>query len=245
MRKYLYPRILATAFLCVLLSGCSALLDSFLLPEAELDAEDLFETANDAMLDKNYALSIKNFTRLRENFPYSPYAIEAELSLADAYYLDSDWLMAVEAYKEFEAMHPKHPAIPYVLYQIGLSGMHTYTSVDRPPTLIHEALSYFIRLRESFPGDEYSDKAVEQIRECRRLLAGYEIYLGDFFFRTKKYRSAWMRYKNVITDYKDIEDLYSYALVQADAAYALQVEAEAERTRRAREGSVLDLFNWL
>jgi outer membrane protein assembly factor BamD len=197
------------------------------------------------MRDKNYALSISNFTKLKENYPFSPYVMEAELSLADAYFLDSDWLMAVEAYKEFEVMHPRHSAIPYVLYQIGRSNMQSYTSVDRPPTLIHEAVSYFTRLTESFPGDEYADKAAEQIRQCRRMLAEYEVFLADFFFRTEKYRSAWMRYRNVINDYKDIEDLYNYALIQGNAAYARQIESETEENREEREGGWKQLFKWL
>jgi outer membrane protein assembly factor BamD len=245
MYKYFFPRILLVSVFCLLLGGCSSLIDSFLLPEPELSAEDLFETANDAMRDQNYALSISNFTKLKENYPFSPYVMEAELSLADVYYLDEDWLMAAEAYKEFEVMHPKHSAMPYVLYQIGRSSMQTYVSVDRPPTLIHEAISYFIRLRESFPGDEYAEKSEEQIKQCRRILAEYEVYMADFFFRIKRYRSAWMRYKNVIADYRDIEDLYNYSLIRANAAYALQVEDEAEENRRAREGSLYEFFNWL
>jgi outer membrane protein assembly factor BamD len=233
------------ALLCLLLGGCGNLIDSFLMPEAELSAEDLFESANDAMRDKNYSLSISNFVKLKENYPLSPYVMEAELSLADAYYLDGDWFMAVEAYKEFEVMHPRHAAIPYVLFQIGRSDMNTYTSIDRPPTQIHEAVSYFIRLHESFPGDEYADKAEEQIKQCRRLLAEYEVYMADFFFRIQKYRAAWMRYKNVIADYKDIEDLYQYSVIRSGVAYALQTEAEAEESRLEREGGWQNLFKWL
>ena len=241
-------RVLSITALLALLSFCCAgctVLDYFLLPEPELSAEEYFEYGNDAMAEKDYATSIRYFTKLKEMYPFSPYVTEAELSLGDAYFLDEDWLMAVEAYKEFEQMHPRHQAIPYVLYQIGISNLRTYTSIDRPPTLVNEAMSYFVRLRDSFPGDEYAEKADAEIQTCRRFLAEYEVYLGDFYFRIEKYRSAWMRYQNVLRDYPDITDLHEYAGVQSQAAYALQVESEAEENRKEREGGWHEWFNWL
>ncbi|MDR2892375.1 MAG: outer membrane protein assembly factor BamD [Deltaproteobacteria bacterium] len=243
----MFKRIFSITALLALLSlgsGC-AMLDYFMLPEPELSAEEYFEYGNDAMADKNYAASVRYFTKLKEMYPFSPYVTEAELSLGDAYFLDGDWLMATEAYKEFEQMHPRHQAIPYVLYQIGVAGLRSYDSIDRPPTLVNEAMSYFVRLRDSFPGDEYAEKAVVEIQNCRRLLAEYEIYMGDFYFRIEKYRSAWMRYQNVLRDYSDIKDLYEYANVQSQAAYALQVQTEAGEDLKTREGGWHEWFDWL
>lgn len=244
MSKTAITRVFLLLAMCFIMGGCS-LLDAFLMPEPEMGAQDLFEYGNDAMREKDYARSIRYFTKLKENYPFSPYVTEAELSLADSYYLDDDWLMAADAYMEFEAMHPRHQAIPYVLYQIGMSNMRSYTSIDRPPTQVHEAISYFNRLRDSFPGDEYAEKAEAEIQNCRRLLAEYEIYMADFFFRTERYRAAWTRYSNVIRDYQDITDLYEYAAVQVNAAYSKHVEQESEQTRREREGTWRKWFDWL
>ena len=77
------------------------------------------------------------------------------------------------------------------------------------------------------------------------MLAEYEIYLGDFYFRNASYRSAWMRYQNVLRDYQDIADLAAYAKVQAQAAYALHVQSEAEVNRQEREGTWRKWFDWL
>ena len=78
--------------------------------------------------------------RLKDNFPFSPYTVEAELALGDAYYLDERYPEAAESYKDFESMHPRHEAIPYVLYQVGMSDLKSFISVDRPTTAVQESL---------------------------------------------------------------------------------------------------------
>lgn len=244
MRNLLKTPILLLLFLSFSLGGCS-LLDVALLPEPEDSAQDLFEAGNDALADKDYASSVKYFTKLKENFPFSPYSIEAELSLADAYYLDGEWLQASEAYKEFADLHPRHQAMAYVLYQVGMSDMNTYTSVDRPPTLVEEAYTYFERVRDQYPSDEYAQKATEQMQKCRVMLAQYEIYRGDLFFRMGQYGGAWMRYKTVVDEYSDVPELYDYAQEKMKAAYLLRSQDDSEEIREAKEGSWKDYFKWL
>ena len=112
----------------------------------------------------------------------SPYAVEAELSLADAYFLNKKYAEAAEAYRDFETLHPRHSAIPYVLYQLGMSLKSTYRSVDQASTEVAEALEYFQRLEQSYPGTEYAEKAHEQIAECRSLLAQREVYIGCLLY---------------------------------------------------------------
>ena len=72
------------------------------------------------MSEKNYVRAVELYNKLRDTYPFSPYTVDAELSLADAYYLDEDYEQAAETYKDFESLHPRHEAIQYVLYQTGM-----------------------------------------------------------------------------------------------------------------------------
>lgn len=213
--------------------------------DPDSSAAFLFERGNEAMREKNYVLSAKYFTRLKEDYPFSPYAVEGELSLADSYFFDDEWLLAAEAYKEFESMHPRHEAMPYVLYQVGVCNLNTYTSVDRPPTLVAEAYSYFRRLVESFPTHEYVSKAEFQMYKCRRLMGEYEVYTGDFMYRTENYMAAWRRYMGVLRDYKDFPDLTAYAEKRRHYAYFLHMQNSNEKKRREREKTWHNWFKWL
>ncbi len=233
-----------TFILAFTLSGCG-IIDYYYLPPPEDTAQEIFEAGNEAMQAKNYAAAIGYYTRLTDNFPFSPYAVEAELSLADAYFLDDEWGQAVEAYKEFETLHPRHEAIPYVLYNIGIANISGYPSIDRPTTQIEEAYSYFSRLLESYPDTEYAEAAKFQMVEARRIMAKHEIYVADFYFRMGKYSPALARYSDVLKNFYDVEDLHELAAQKAKEAFIKDREASAEKIRTDREGSWKQYFDWL
>lgn len=237
-------RLFSVLMLTGMLSGCG-IIDWFYLPPPEDTAQELFEAGNDSMRDKDYVSASRYFAKLKENYPFSPYAVEAELSLADCYFLDEEWDLASEAYKEFELLHPRHQAIPYVLYNIGMANINGYPSIDRPAGTIEEAYSYFQRLTESYPHTEYAAVSREKMAECRRILAEHELFYADFYFRMERYASALTRYKVVIDNFQDVPDLHAHAVEKANAAFVLDREQQAEKTRRTREGSWRDWFQWL
>lgn len=237
-------RLFSVLILCSVISGCG-IIDLVALPPPEDTAQELFEAGNDSMRDKDYVSASRYYSKLKDNFPFSPYAIEAELSLADCYFLDEEWGPAVEAYKEFESLHPRHQAIPYVLFNIGMANMNGYPSIDRPVTQIEEAYSYFQRLRESYPLTEYAEVATERMKECRKIMAEHELFYADFYFRMERYTSALVRYKHVIEEFQDVPELHAHASEKAKAAFVRDREQRAEKTREGREGSWKEWFKWL
>lgn len=158
----MYFRHLVLAMCLTLLSGCG-IIDYFFLPPPEDTAQELYEGANDAMRDKNYSQAAEYYLKLKDNYPFSPYTVEAELALGDALFLNEKYPEAAEAYKDFESLHPRHEAIPYVLYQVGMADLKSFISVDRPTTAVQESIEYFSRLRETYPNSEYAQKADVEI----------------------------------------------------------------------------------
>jgi len=242
MRKLI--RFMMVAGLALCLSGCG-IIDYFYLPVPEDTAQELFEAGNDAMREKNYAAAIDYYSKLKDTYQFSPYAIEAELSLADAYFLDEEWLAAIDSYKEFESLHPRHEAIPYVLFNIAVANKNMYQSIDRPISPIEEAYSYFKRIDDSYPDSEYSEQARRLMAECRRLMAEHELYIADFYFRMKKYGSAWLRYKGIVDNYKDVTEIYTHAEEKIQSAFINYREQQAKETMERREGSWKQWLDWL
>lgn len=228
-----------------MLPGCG-LIDAFFLPPPEDTAQELFEGANDAMREKQYAKAAENYSKLKDTFPFSPYTVDAELSLGDAFYLDEKYAEAAEAYKDFESLHPRHEAMPYILYQIGMSELRTFVSVDRPTTMVTEALQYFHRVMESYPDSEYAEKARAELPNCRKILAEHELYLGDTFWNMKKYGPAWRRYTFVADNFPDVTEVSNHAREKAVAAYFKYRENKSQEEREDIEGSLYKKwFNWL
>ena len=245
MHNSLFTRRGLLVLVCLFfLSGCG-IIDYFYLPPPEDTAQELFESANDFMREKDYANAADRYRRVKDNYPFSPYTIEAELSLADAYFLDSEFELAAEAYKEFESLHPRNPAIPYVLYQIGQSHLKAVISIDRPMTDAREAHEYFQRLTETYPDSEYTDSAREGMLTCRRYMAEHELYIGDMFWRMGRYGPAWKRYTYVVDNFQDVEEIHEHAAQKVPTAYLRYREAQSREVRAQREDTWRKWFRWL
>ena len=235
-----------SAILLLLLSSGCALIDQYFLPPPEDTAQELFEAGMDAMTEKEYADAQGYFNKLKDRFPFSPYALKAELALGDAYYLDEQYMMARDSYKEFEALHPSNENIPYVLFQIGNSNYHLFTSIDRRQENIKEGLEYYYRLRETYPDSQYAAASQELIIKSRRILAEHEIYVADFFWRTEQYGPAWHRYQYVVENFSDIPELRDYARSRAEYSYFEYQKTLSEEERMRIQGSwKLWLKKWL
>lgn len=237
-------RSLALACMLFTLSGCG-IIDMIYLPPPEDTAQELFESGNEAMSEKNYVRAVELYTKLRDAYPFSPYTLEAELALADAYYLDEEYVLAAESYKDFESMHPRHEAIPYVLYQTGMSLLGQFRSIDRATTEVQEAYNVFSRLKQSYPDSPYAKDADEKMARCRKIMAEHELYIADVFWHMKKYGPAWRRYEFVMSNFGDVPEVADHAQEKAQAAYLYYREEEATDRRERREGSWHDWFRWL
>lgn len=226
------------------LSACG-IIDMIYLPPAEDTAQEIYEAGNEAMSEKNYVRAVELYNKLRDTYPFSPYTIDAELSLGDAYYLDEEYEIAAESYKDFEALHPRNEAIPYVLYQTGMSLLRQFRSVDRATTELQEAWDYFNRIAQQYPNSPYAKSAAENMLTCRRLMAEHELYIADVFWNMKKYGPAWRRYIYVAENFKDVPEVAEHAMEKSVSAWHLHRAEESQSTREQREGSWKNWFKWL
>lgn len=237
-------RLTATLVLLIGLTGCG-FIDYYFLPPPEDTAQELYEAGVDSMQQKEYDNAAEYFQQLKDRYPFSPYAPKAEIGLGDAYYLDEEYVLASDAYQEFEALHPRHEMIEYVLYQIGLSNYMSFSSIDRPMDRIHTAMEYFRRLMEDYPGSKYVSEAQHYIVECRRRIAEHEIFVADFYWRAERYGAAWERYQYVMANFQDLPEVYDYAAKRSELAYLRHQKTTSEEERERIQGSWKDWFDWL
>lgn len=237
-------RSLVLALSLFTLSGCG-IIDMVYLPPPEDTAQEIFESGNEAMSEKNYVRAAELYIKLRDTFPFSPYTLEGELALADCYFLDKEYILAAESYKDFESMHPRHEAIPYVLYQTGMSLLGQFVSIDRATTEVQEAYDYFNRLQQTYPDTPYAKNATEKMAQCRKIMAEHELYIADVFWHMGKYGPAWRRYEFIAENYADVPDVTDHAREKAQAAYLYYREEQADVQRQQREGTWKNWFKWL
>jgi outer membrane protein assembly factor BamD len=170
----------------------------------EKPAEELVDEGIHHFDKGDYKKAIDSFEQLKDWYPFSKYAILAELKIADAHFHLGQYPDAVFAYEEFEKLHPRNEAIPYVIYQVGMSHYLQVDTVDRDQSSAQKAVAAFDRLIRQYPRDSYAHLAQGYVDKCNQSMSGHEFYVGIYYYRIKKYRSALGRFKKVIKDYPDV-----------------------------------------
>ena len=235
MNRFFYPLL----FLALLASGCGFVSQSLDTPR------ELSEAGYEAMQSGKYDKAVKLYEKLKDRFPFSPYTVSAELSLADAYFLGKKYAMATEAYKEFASLHPRDENMAYVLFQTGLANFNQLVTIDLPQEHMAEALEYFHRVEESYPDSPYAQRARTYVRKCREHQARHEIFVADFYWRRSQYKAAWSRYQALASAFDDFPEIATYARERAQVAYLRDIEQQSRLAEEKEKGSWRQWFDWL
>jgi outer membrane protein assembly factor BamD len=214
---------------CFIFSGCGFIKEFELWitgEDDEFSAQDLAWNGMDYYETGDYTRAIENFEKLKDWYPFSSYAKLAELKIGDAHYKLEQYEEAVFAYEEFEKLHPRNEAIPYVIYQIGRCYFDQIDTIDRDQNSARKALETFQRLKKQFPNDPYARSAEAHITTCYKSLAGNEYLIGKFYYKAKHYKAAHQRFMAVISKYPDAgyhQEALDY-LARCEAILAKQKE---------------------
>ncbi len=193
--KQILSLVLFFVTLLFFISGCSLFDGS---GQMNKNAEQLAAEGASAFMNEDYEDAVKAYTDLKDWYPFSKYAILAELKIADAQFFLEQYDEAVVAYKSFEKMHPRNDAVPYVINQIGLCWFKQIDTIDRDPTPAKNALVQFQRLLNQYPGNKYGKETGEKVKACIDNIAGHELSVANFYYKTKEYKAALKRYEYIV-----------------------------------------------
>jgi outer membrane protein assembly factor BamD len=164
----------------------------------------------------NHNKAIETFQSIIDNYPYSDYAVLAELRIADAYFEDGKYEEALSYYRDFSDLHPQHEKVPYTIWRSALCHEQRKKGPNRDQTAVREAVVYLDRLLLNFPYSEHADEGEELWRSLRRQLADHILRIGDFYRKDKEYEAAAERYRMLLNEYPglgfDEETLYKLGI---------------------------------
>src|SRR3989338_1261032 len=231
------------AILIFVAAGCSSvslpsLPWSWSTPAARPDAtaEALYEEGMAHFANKRYSRAIDRLQRVKAEFPFSPQLTEAELKLAEAYYLNKQYPEAIAAFKEFQTLHPTNENIPFAIYHLGLAHFDQFTSTDRDQKMTEIARGYFETVVRNHPNSSYTEKAKEKLAQCNQYIAEHAFNIARFYFNDKNYPAARDRFEEILRRYPNNttspQALYylgeSYRLEKNTVKAALAYEALAQ-----------------
>ncbi len=197
-QKSFLPAILLFG-LIFLLSNCAFLSKK----EPEATPQILYGNAMKLYGKKKYEKAAEAFRKFKEEFPLSDLTPIVELRLADSLLFDKKYAEAFIQYEEFKKLHPIHPDIPYATYQMGMCHFKQMLTVDRDQAETEKASELFRFVVENYPQSPYADQAKGKIQFCQRQMADHEFYIGNFYYKMKKYRAALNRFERILQKYPD------------------------------------------
>lgn len=192
-------------------------------------AEGAYQLGERYRKNERYEDAIAQFQNVKNKYPYSRLATEAELQIADINYERETYLEAQTAYQIFKELHPKHPKSDYVTFQLAMSYFQQLPStIDRDLTLAQQAILYFDEVITSYPASEYVEKAKAKKSDALKKLAEKELYIAEFYFIREMYDSALGRYE-------DLLERYSNLGLDDQALYGAAVSAAQIKDPRKRD----------
>jgi outer membrane protein assembly factor BamD len=173
-------------------------------PTGSTEAEILFKEAKELVEKSRYIQATEKLNALRSQYPYSFYATHAELMQADILFAQENYAESAAAYILFRDFHPKYSELGYVVYRISESFYRQLPETfDRDLSAGIEAIKYFEELLQTYPSTEYVKDAQKRIDQIQDMIEKKEIYIADFYFKTKDYFAAKARYEDILKTLKN------------------------------------------
>jgi outer membrane protein assembly factor BamD len=165
--------------------------------KAARPAEEIYQKAQREMDRKRWDVAAEEFRTLVDTHPYHELTPHAEIRLGEMYFLEQRYTEAIAVFEGFLKIRPTHRHAAYALYLLGSAHYHERATYDRDPTETAKAAQAFERLLREHPGSPYDERSRARLAEARGELAAHELYVGNFYFKQKKFEAARRRYEKV------------------------------------------------
>ncbi len=227
-------RLLVLLISLLFLAGCGAKQGPHLAQE---QLQKLVKRATKEYKAGQWEIAEEAFREIRDRFPDSPYALWAELKMADCKFYAKEYQEAIVLYQEFEKLHPTNEAIPYVLYQIGTCYYKMILPPDRDQSFTRKAIEAYQRLLASYPDSPYTWEVKKRIAHCREVLADHELYVAHFYHRIHYYRAAYHRLLYLLQTYP-----HTKAAQKAQRQVRKYYAQALEETKKLAAGTLKDFW---
>jgi outer membrane protein assembly factor BamD len=177
----------------------------------------------------NYTRAIESFQAIIDNYPYSDYAVQAELKIADAYFEDHKFDEALSYYRDFADLHPQHEKVPYTILRSALCRERQMKAANRDQTATRDALLHLDRLLAKYPHSPEAREGETLWRDLRMQLADNVTQIAEYYLEREEYESAAERYRSLLNEYpglgRDAEALFKLGVCYQE----MRRTEEAER----------------
>ncbi|MEE9411587.1 MAG: outer membrane protein assembly factor BamD [Methylococcales bacterium] len=174
-------------------------------------AEQLYKEAREYLEDERYTKAIEAYQNLQIRYPFSRFAIQAQLDLGLAHLKNEDPDASLVTLNRFIKMQPAHPNIDYAFYLLGLVNFNRSSGLlqrfiptddtQRDVQSLTEAHDNFTDLLEKYPDTKYREDSEQRMISLRNKLAKHDIHVANYYVKRKAYIAAVRRAISVLEKY--------------------------------------------
>lgn len=171
--------------------------------DAVFDPEESLKEANQ-LIRKGYFEDAREILEtIKAKDASRKYSTVAELRIADTYFEDELYEEAIIEYRNFLSMHTHHKYASYAQYKLAMSYFKQIKTVDVSYSWAKKAKYEFELLQRRYPRNPYMNITDNRIKMCNRVLAEYEFYVANFYFKKGSYDAAVKRFTGMLENYPD------------------------------------------
>jgi len=164
--------------------------------------------------NKDWIAASKYFGFIKSRFPYSKYAVLAELRLADAEFGAEQYLEAIDSYRLFLKFHPTHEQVAngYATFKIGeayykqLGGDFWLfpPSFEKDQSSTEDSANELKSFLDKYPDSPFRDKAKEMLVHIGKRLADHEWYVARYYWDRGKPMGTVLRLRRLLERYRGV-----------------------------------------
>jgi len=182
--------------------------------EYSVSAKQNYAKGLEQLKDEDWVAAAKYFAFIKARFPYSKFAVLAELRMADAEFGAEHFLQAIDSFKMFIKFHPTHEMVAngYASFRIGAAYYEMLPSSfwllppsyekDQSATYdAHRELHNFVR---KYPKSPFIERARKMVTNAARRLARHEWYVARFYWDRGKPMGTVLRLRRITERYAGV-----------------------------------------
>jgi outer membrane protein assembly factor BamD len=221
---------LGMAALLPLLSGCGSSSDTSTAAVATGPVDQIYNNGVDALNARRFSTADDQFNAVEQNYPYSPWAVNAQLMSGYSAYLQNKYTDAIGMLDRFIQLHPAHRDIAYAYYLRALCYYEQIGDIERDQKGTEQAMNSLREVVNRFPDSAYARDAKLKIDLCVDHLAGKEMEVGRFYQKQHLYEAAIGRYQRVVDDFQTTNHVPEALARLTEVYLALGLKDQARKT---------------
>ena len=182
--------------------------------EYSVSAQKNYDKGMKELERKDWVAASKYFGFIKSRFPYSKYAVLAELRLADAEFGAEQYLEAIDSYRLFIKFHPTHEMVAngYASFKIG-DGYYRQLpgdfwmfppSFEKDQSSTEDAVNELKSFLDKYPESPYRPKAKEILVKVGKRLADHEWYVARYYWDRGKPMGTVLRLRRLLERYRGV-----------------------------------------